>query len=280
MWPSSNSTPPPQPGERLEREAFDRYFFRWFYAVGLVAGVVLAATLAWLFHLTYSDWIPELISAIAVIGMVALFFEYRRTGIGIRPLLIGARGEREVAAILDELRSKGYFVYTQVPIPRTPQGNDGAHSADDDRYAADNVIVGPAGVYVIESKRRSKLQGKLKRIEYDGERLTENGFAPDKCPLRQVTGYATGLGKYLRTNTRLDIFVRGVVLYTGADVRERSGTGAGSRPWVLAPHRLAAWLQSELSHNDPSRDMMRLPLTKREIEAFRRAITKLQLKCA
>jgi len=267
--------PPALPGERLEREANDRYFLRWFYAFGVVVGIVVAALLAWLFRLTYGNWIPELLSVVAVIGLIALIFEYRRTGVGIRPLLIGARGEREVAAELDKLRSKGYFAFTQVPIPRTQQNHEGAPTADDDRYAADNVIVGPAGVYVIESKRRSRFKGSPKRIEYDGERLKENGLTSERCPLRQVTGYATGLGKYLRSRTQLNVFVRGVVLYTGADVREQRGTGAGGRPWVLEPRRLGAWLHAELSHNDPARDGMNLPMARRDIETVRRAIEKL-----
>jgi len=282
MYDDSEAPPPPLPGERLEREANERYAYRWFFAGGLVTALTSSALIAWFHRFQGSDRTAEVLTVMGAVGIVGMALLYRHMGIGIRPLLLGARGEREIGAVLDDLRTRAYFVFNQVPIPRTPHPDFDAFDDQERPYAADNVIVGPAGVYIVETKARSRMLGKRKRIEYDGKRVTENGYVPPPkdCPVRQVTGYATGLGKYLRETTKQQVYVRGVVLYSGANVRERRGTGSGGRPWVLAPRRLVAWLNSELAYHDPSRDAMRLPLTTREIEAIRRAIEKLQINGA
>lgn len=59
--------------------------------------------------------------------------------IQIKQITAGERGERVVGSVLDELRSDGYVAI---------------HSIHRDECDVDHVLVGPAGVFVIETKSR------------------------------------------------------------------------------------------------------------------------------
>src|SRR5438477_12693255 len=161
------------------------------------------------------------------------------------------------------MRSKGYRVFHQVPIPLSD--GEFIQFEDGSGYAADHVLVGPAGVYLIETKRPSEKNGKPRRVEYDfaASRVLVNGYwDKNDCPLKQVKGYATGLGKHLRQHTQLDVYVRGVLVYPRADVVTRSGSGADGRTWVLAPRQLPSWLRQEIKRPFGGQ---KLPLTEFQI---------------
>jgi hypothetical protein len=265
----------PLAGEALERQAHERFAYRFFFAGGVSTGLAVSAISAWIGVFRWPELIAVMPSVAALAALIWMYFEFRRLNTGWRRLLLGARGEREVSAILDELRSRNYFVFHQVPIPLA-NGEFLLETDQQSAYAADHVIVGPAGAYVIETKKRSEREGRVHCVEYTNGRITVDGREPDRCPLQQVTRYATGLGKYLRQHTGINVFLRGVVLYPGAAVRERRGSGAGGKPWVLDPHRLSAWLRQELRQAGKRPGRSGIPLSTRQIETLKDEIESLQ----
>ena len=74
----------------------------------------------------------------------------------------GAHGERATGAILDELRQHGWAVYHDVRWPGRPRAN------------IDHVVVGPPGVFVIDSKNWSG------RIDVFDQTFRHNGRRQDK----------------------------------------------------------------------------------------------------
>lgn len=141
----------------------------------------------------------------------------------------GAVGEQAVADLLEELREDGYRIYHDLPGRR---GN------------IDHVLVGPAGIFAVETKTRSK-RGDDK-IEYDGERLRIGGFDEGDRILGQARAARSELAERLKSATgRHPARVRAVVLFPGWWVDECSG----AEVWVLNPDgRLRSWLMAEAKH--------------------------------
>src|SRR5438067_4669796 len=78
-------------------------------------------------------WLAILLTAVAAVILGRLFRKFRN-------LNRGEHGEVKVAEALEELRFLGYKPF---------------HSLSRDRYDIDHVIVGPAGLFVVETKFRS-----------------------------------------------------------------------------------------------------------------------------
>lgn len=97
-------------------------------------------------------------------GLVVLIFGFLVALVGfwfIRPILddisnyrLGLQGEQVVGQALTELLAKGYRVY---------------HDLQFDGFNIDHVLVGPSGVYCIETKARSKSD------KVDGHKVVYNG---------------------------------------------------------------------------------------------------------
>ena len=87
----------------------------------------------------------------------------------------GARGEERVSAILRSLPD-GYHVF-----------NDFATGSGH----VDHVVVGPAGVFAVETKNWSG------KVTLEGERVLVDGRLPDRAPLKQVEREAAAVKKAL-----------------------------------------------------------------------------------
>jgi len=172
-------------------------------------------------------------------GLVVCAFAVRKV-LAVRPtirnLKLGRDGERVVAQGLEALRGKGYIPLHDIAVPG--------------RFNVDHVLVGPSGVFVIETKAASKpLRGDV-RVEYDGEKVRVNGYEPDRDPIFQIKALTDWVRQLLQKETGRSFPLRGVVLYPGWFVNEQP---KGSEVWVLNPKNLAGFLGHEpqtLSHGD------------------------------
>jgi hypothetical protein len=137
------------------------------------------------------------IAGMAVTVSVAVWLLYRHR---IDRLQLGIEGETEVAQFLDELRTHGYYVF---------------HSIQCDGFDLDHALIGPAGVFVIETKTVSKRGGKDEVVTYDGEKILVDGRAPDRDPVAQARRNANTLSEILREKTGEPVHVQAIVLYPG-----------------------------------------------------------------
>lgn len=111
---------------------------------------------------------------------------YRRLFSAFSGLNRGERGELRIAEILDDLRSSGYRAF---------------HDLVGDGYNIDHVVVGPAGVFAIETKFRSG-QGE---IEFrNGEGLFVGGRKEENDPLVQARRHARDVSRIIKENCRID----------------------------------------------------------------------------
>ena len=145
----------------------------------------------------------------------------------IRLLRQAKEGEKAVGQYLEALREKGYKVL---------------HDVLAGKFNLDHVLVGPSGVYVIETKTISKPVKGDASVEYDGEKVTVAGFSPDRDPVMQAKALGKWLGELIKESTGKSFKVRPVVLYPGWFVTEQP---RNSEVWVLNPKALPSFLDHE-----------------------------------
>lgn len=147
----------------------------------------------------------------------------------IKNLRQGRDGERYVGQMLEELREKGYRIFHDIP---------------GEGFNIDHVIVGPAGVFTIETKARSKPPTGRPTIEYDGNIIRlENGFGFDE-PLKQARAQARWLTNLLNDGRGRLFRARPVVVFPDWYV-ERTGPRRKDDVWVLNPKALGTFLDYE-----------------------------------
>jgi hypothetical protein len=117
----------------------------------------------------------------------------------------GMRGERIVGQMLEDLRYFDCKVY---------------HDVCEDGYNIDHVIIGPHGVFSVETKAISKPEGDA-RVVFDGEHVTVAGFKPDRDPVAQSRACARRIRQILKEYSGVEPRVTPVVLYVGWYVEQR-----------------------------------------------------------
>jgi hypothetical protein len=162
------------PGQSLEDERtaiWDDKLEPWLL---LAVVFIVLAGLEWARSFYPAPPQPWLMSISA--AAVAAFAAWRviRLRPRLRALRLGIDGERAVGQFLDRLREQGYQAF---------------HDVLADGFNLDHVLVGPGGVFAIETKTWSKpLRGDA-RISFDGVKLLAADHEPDRDPWsRRVAG--------------------------------------------------------------------------------------------
>lgn len=205
--------------------------------LGFSSGLLVAIFLVPLGRLT--------VSVIAFVGMMIAAYALVRV---LRRLdasevlderdRLGAEGERVVADALDDLKRDGYRVFHDVPPER--EARDGETLSN-----FDHVVVGPTGVFVIETKasRKSSRNGKVV-VSADG-RVLVDGFEPDRCPITQATTLARAMQRFLERETAMaDVPVRPVVIYPDRYIEDREYRRQGGKVWTLNETAFNKWVRS------------------------------------
>jgi hypothetical protein len=212
------------PGQSLEEERraiLEDKLEPWLLTAMLF--VVLAAFEWWRFlrdvHLN-----PILFSLVAGLAVLLAAWRVMRWRPQLKALRLGIQGEKVVGQYLEQLRSAGYAVF---------------HDVIAEGFNVDHVLIGPAGVFVIETKTWNKPSSDAE-VHFDGEQLKVGNFAPDRDPVKQSQATARWLTSELLRSTGKDLAVWPVVLFPGWFVRQ-SDTSL-QRCWVLEPKALPSFL--------------------------------------
>lgn len=143
----------------------------------------------------------------------------------------GQEGEQATAQLLSPLLAQGWIMLHDLPMKR---GN------------IDHVLVGPTGVYALETKYRSK-RASLKgqegaRAEYNGEAIRFAGGSVEALPIQQAKAVAAELSKFLRGRLGEEVVVVPVVALPGWFVKTTQRPSAGGA-YVINPKNTALFLK-------------------------------------
>lgn len=219
--PVANLSRPRQPGQHLSHEKLPHLIFDAAATFGIALMLLALAASEWLRYffqippkpITFSIVIVPAI-AIAAWRLIVIYGRLENT-------VKGEAAERAVGALLDDLRKDGYTPFHDIP---TPRGN------------IDHALIGPAGVFAIETKYVSKPDGKRKAdISYDGSRLMIGGRNHSR-DLEQAQAVATNLREIVRSSTGLTgIDVMPILAYPGWMV---SGNTPAHKVQVINPKQI------------------------------------------
>ena len=179
---------------------------------------VLVAVLEWWRYYHPVAPSPRVYSCGASLVIVYALFRVYRSLPRVRALKLGRDGEKAVGQFLEGLRERGYRVF---------------HDIIDGEFNIDHVLIGPAGIFTIETKTYSKPRRDA-RVVFDGERILIDGLKP----ARDLT-----LRRTLAESTGRQFAVKSVIVFPGWYV-EYSGQN-NKALWVLEPKMLPTFLDHE-----------------------------------
>jgi hypothetical protein len=208
------------PGEHLQQElaALDDQFTEQLFMGIFVPVVILLIPLP---LVPLAKGYESLVVVLALGGFLLSFilrvWRVRNICEKIRTSRLGLLGERAVAAALQPLLAKGYAIFHDMPAQGTQKS-----------FNLDHVVIGPSGLFVIETKARRKIHqdanGNDHIVKYDGKTLRWPQ-GNDQQDLHQAAGNATWLQQFVEKRLGLRVNVVPLLVLPGWYV-DRTGTGA------------------------------------------------------
>lgn len=225
------------PGESVDRELLNLLFDEVLLYISAAGIFMTMALLEWYRWLSDAPPSPFLMSGVALIAIAVAAWKIRKTKPKIEALKLGRDGEKAVAQYLDRLRERGARVF---------------HDVISDGFNVDHVLIDTTGVYVIETKTRSKPERGPAKLVFDGATVRTNGFEPDRNPVIQARAARGWIAELLQESTGKSAPMRAVVLYPGWYI-DTIEAGRTSDVWVLNPKALPKYIenaQQRLSSED------------------------------
>jgi len=244
------------PGETLRRKLADldersTYEVLIAFILPLIVGVGIAQIAT---HLEGTEQLVGL--ALATLALlISLVLVIRRLVNGIerwRNTWLGYFGERIVAESLEELKPQGFRIFHDVPAGDTKNP-----------FNIDHVIVGPSGVFAVETKTRRKGRARAgyaeHQIIYDGQVLAYP-WGEDRHGLDQAARQAAWLQSSLEQLLGQSVRVQPLLTFPGWMVITRA-PGAVT---VLNPKQIPAALALR---GTPALDDRQIDLISRQLDA-------------
>ncbi|MDZ7706069.1 MAG: nuclease-related domain-containing protein [Trueperaceae bacterium] len=206
------------------REAFEHDAFM-LISIAVIAGLSLYT---WLMQTP--PYMMFVVSSAGLVGYAIYALPKLRRRVRRHQVLKQHRdGKRAVAEYLDRLRDHGFRVL---------------HDVVGDGIYLDHVLVGPQGVYVIETETVEKPAQGDASILYDGVAIDIAGQTFGGDVVAQVTAKAAWLESFLQESTDISISVQPVMVFPGWEVAQPEGSAS---LWVIEPKTLEKMLPEQPS---------------------------------
>lgn len=179
----------------------------------------------WYAQIPYHPWIMTLLCSGTILYCIFRLYTFKQQ---IKTLRLARDGEKAVGQYLESLRETGHRVF---------------HDVIGNHFNLDHVIVGPKGIFTIETKTFSKPASGQAHIDFNGTTLTANGYRPDRNPITQSLAQANWLSELIKESTGHQHSVKPVVVFPGWFIRT-SPEAKSSNVWVLNPKGLPKYLDN------------------------------------
>jgi hypothetical protein len=188
----------------------------------------MLACMEWVRYLLAAPPSPRIYTAVAAGAIAFALWRRRQLIVKVRKLRLAMDGEKVVGQYLESLRERGYQVF---------------HDVIGTNFNIDHVLIGPAGVFTVETKTWSKPAKGEAKITFDGRAILRGTYKPDRDPIIQASAQRGWLRELLKESTGREFPVWPVIVFPGWFVEK---TGQGKKPlWVLEPKALPAFLEKE-----------------------------------
>ena len=241
---SPSKKPIRQAGESL-RKQIDHVLNDEMQDLLIQGGMIFAAILfAWLIHLVpgYNLFTLGVLTVIGIGYIVRVFYRLFKLRNQLRNLRKGELGERLVEEQLDEIRKAGFDVFHDFILKDE-------HSTEN----IDHIIVGPSGVFTLETKNWSaRGVPQDDRIVFDGKVLKIGRYQQEEKVLKQPLRQAAKLQALLQPEIQEKLWVSPILCFwdryvqltrfnpTGLQVVNQNGIGSFilSRERKLSPETI------------------------------------------
>ena len=187
------------PGQSIREEwnrLFDDKVMGYFFAV---LGTWLLAIWQWIYWWTGSKPSPGFATVLASIVTIYCAYRIWRLYPEFRNLNLGEKGERRVSEVLRTLRHKDYVTFDDLLL-------EGVN--------VDYVVVGPGGVFAVETKTYSVFGNGIAGIAPNGE-LYLSGKPALKDALNQARSSAALVSAEVKRWTAREVWVTPIVVLPG-----------------------------------------------------------------
>jgi hypothetical protein len=216
-----------EPGQSAGEIMMDLAFDKLLLPAMLMFFLAFFATFEWLHYVGFlQSGLPMavILSAVALVAVVAGARRIRSGYAQIRMWRQGREGERAAGQTLEKARRMGYEVFHDVLF---------------DGFNIDHVLVGPAGIFAVETKNtRTKAT-----IHFDGQTVAQAGHRPQRGPIEQAAMAARDLAFELHRRTDRQFKVHPIVLYPQHMV-EKPPPGVTPEVRVFNDTYFLSWLGS------------------------------------
>lgn len=120
---------------------------------------------------------PIMFSVPAVLALLYAAFRIWRALPRLRALRQGLEGEQAIGQFLERLREHGYSVF---------------HDVVGSGFNIDHVLIGPGGVFTIETKTWSNPASRVAKIRYDGVTIRLDTLDRESCSASALPGSRCG----------------------------------------------------------------------------------------
>lgn len=187
----------------LLNETLDLNSNIWSLVLITLFGAVLTLFPSRLVYFTIPIWI-----ILALLILLRIKSQYKR----IQDMRLGLDGELATAEELNQLMHYGYYVF---------------HDFPGDHFNIDHVVIGPAGVFAVETKTRSKPVGKGKqgaKVFFKNSQLIFPNFQESKS-IQQAKEESKCLSDFVRKSVGKSVPVNAVLALPGWMVERQMNDG-------------------------------------------------------
>lgn len=216
------------PGQSVAELLQERLIDDVFAPVVVAIVLVVLAAVEWWRDYFATPPAPVTYTIAAAVTVIYVAHKLYRAWPELKALRLARDGEKVVGQFLERLRASGFQVFHDIVGPT---------------FNIDHVVIGPAGVFTVETKTWSKPASGQAVIKFDGERLTAAGWKPDRDPVVQAKAQVAWLRDVLSESTGKRFRVRPMVLFPGWFIEQ--SPGSKREIWVLNPKAVPSFLEAE-----------------------------------
>jgi len=223
------------PGKSLDKEIDELLNDKMLGALVLPGGFWLFVLIQWYLESVHAKNMSIWFACTAVLLTIWSAIRIGKLRRKLRTLRLGRDAERAVGRFLEGLREEGARVFHDIP---------------GENFNIDHVVISKHGVFVVETKTRSKPSPGARVTLINGE-LRVAGYKPERDPINQVQAQISWLTRALEESTGKQFPVHGALVFPGWYVDPKL-KNAFNKMWVIAPRALPDFIAQEPVCLNPS----------------------------